>query len=462
MTLFHKILSYRMKFTKLTLALTGVLVISLLQACKKDSSDVDQTNTDTPVTQKDKLLDSAMLYTRDLYLWYNKLPSNINQRSYADPNALMEGVRQYSDEPGFDDPVDRWSFAMTKEEWDNISSGNAADFGLGLIYREENDLRVTYVQKSSPAGKAGIRRGWKVTKINGNTNVSYTNRQFVSQNVYNSSVASFSFEKHDGAIADIPLTISGYQEDPIFLDSIYSIGSRKIGYLVFNSFLGDTAKVFQQFEKIFNRFRQQNVGDVIVDLRYNGGGYVAIQEKLANYLAPSSVNGGIMMKQQYNDKLSQYNKTTNFRKLGGLNLSRIFFIVSNNTASASELLINNLMPYMEVKLVGPSNTHGKPVGYFPYSVYDWYIFPVSFRTANKDGKGNYFNGIPVNNKTADGVDRDWGDVQEASLASAIKYITTGSFRRAGVPGYVENPVVRDANKIFDQHIFKGAIETRPK
>lgn len=445
-----------MKFTTFTLVLTCVAAFGF-QACKKEKAD--EVFTPEPVaSEEDKLKDSSILYAKDLYLWYKTVPDNFNQGSYADPNAIMEAIRKYSDEPGFTNAVDRWSFAMKKSEWDNVSSGIAADFGLRLIYRDENDLRVTNVEKTSPAGKAGIRRGWKVMKINGNSNIAYTNRQFVSDKVYNSSNTSFTFEKGDGTVAEVSLVAAGYQEDPNFLDSVYTVGSKKVGYMVFNSFLGDTSKVYQQFERIFDRFAQQNVGDVIVDLRYNGGGYVTMQEKLANYLAPASANGGVMMTQQYNDKLSQYNETTRFRKLGSLNLSRIFFIVSSNTASASELLINNLKPYMDVKLVGPSNTHGKPVGYFPYPVGDWYIFPVSFRTVNKNGQGNYFNGIEVAHQTADGVDKDWGSVEEASLASALKYIGSGSFRRADAETYTENPVVKEANKVFDARIFKGSID----
>src|SRR5690606_18111219 len=135
-------------------------------------------------------------------------------------------------------------------------------------------------------------------------------------------------------------------------------------------------------------------------------------------------------KQQYNDKYARWNSTDNFSKLGSLNLNRIFFIVSSSTASASELVINNLKPYMEVVLVGPSNTYGKPVGYFTIPVGSNYIFPVSFRTTNKNGEGSYFNGLQLNHKVADGLDKDWGDLDEASLASAIRYITTGAFRNS--------------------------------
>jgi C-terminal processing protease CtpA/Prc len=373
----------------------------------------------------------------------------------------MTGIRQYSTEAGFSQPVDRWSFAIKQTEWDNISSGIAGDFGLNIFFMAPGDLRVKSVEKESPAGKAGIRRGWRITKVAGSTDITSSNADFLVAKIYNSSNTSFTFQKPDNTTIDISLTSATYLENPIFIDTIYSISNKKIGYLSYNSFLGDTAKIYSEFQRIFNRFASQNVNDVVIDLRYNGGGYVTVQSKLANYLVNASANGGIMMKQQYNDKYTQYNESSFFKKIGNLNLNRVFFIVSNNTASASELLINNLKPYMDVKLVGPGKTYGKPVGYFNIPVgNEWYIFPVSFRTTNKNGEGSYFNGLPLDVQVADGLDKDWGDLNELALAATVKYITTGSARLATDAPYVENIEVKNANDILAQPSFKGTVDPR--
>ena len=141
-----------------------------------------------------------------------------------------------------------------------------------------------------------------------------------------------------------------------------------------------------------------------------------------------------------------------------MNLSRVFFIVTANTASASELLINNLRPYLDVKLVGPTATDGKPVGFFPVPVGDWYVFPVSFRSTNASGTGNYFNGFTPNSIVGDGLDKDWGNTSESCLASAIKYITTGAFRTAGqAQDYVPDPVISAGNSTLDVRNFKGMV-----
>ncbi len=354
-----------MKLTRSNLMLLCLVALSALPACKKEniSSNLTPVPTpSTPVSVSDKLKDTSLAYARDIYLWYNQIPANFDAKSYADLNKLMTGLRQYSSEPGFSQPVDRWSFAIEQTEWDNISSGIAGDFGIGVFFMAPGDLRIKYVEKESPAAKAGVRRGWRITKLAGSTDITSANSDFLVAKIYNSASTGFTFQKPDNSTADITLTSATYQENPIFLDSVYTVNAKKIGYLSYNSFLGDTAKIYSEFQRIFNRFASQNVNEVVVDLRYNGGGYVTVQTKLANYLVNASANGALMMKQQYNDKYPQYNQTTNFKKLGALNLNRVFFIVSNNTASASELLINNLKPYMDVKLIGPSKTYGKPVG----------------------------------------------------------------------------------------------------
>lgn len=459
------------------LAAVLVIALSILASCKKTQDVVTSPNPAPPpspvvvTTDPEKIKDSALLYSKDLYLWHSQIPSTFDARSFADPEAIMKAIRQYSIEPGFTSAVDRWSFAMKKTEWENMSGGIGAafssageiagDFGLGVFFVAEGDLRVKSVERESPAGKAGIRRSWRITKINGNTNINTSNSSFIIDNIYESAQTTFSFVKPDGSTADITLNAAHYKEHPVYLDSVYTINSKKIGYLVFNSFLGDTVEINSEFNRVFNRFASQNVSDVVIDLRYNGGGYVSVQERLANYLVSSSANNNIMMKEQYNEKHSGYNRTSYFKKLGSLNLARVFIIVSNASASASELLINNLKPYMDVKLIGPGNTHGKPVGYFPVPVGDWYVFPVSFRTTNKNGEGNYFSGFPVNSKVNDGLTKDWGDVTESCLASAVKYISGGSFRTAEGEIFQEQlPQVKASNVKLDAPYFKGIIETR--
>jgi hypothetical protein len=297
--------------------------------------------------------------------------------------------------------------------------------------------------------------------VDGSTDINTDNTDFLAQKIYASTSTAFTFEKPDGSDVDITLQAATYQENPIYLDTVYDAGAKKAGYLVFNSFLGDTAVVKDKFQQIFQEFVDKGVTDMIVDLRYNGGGYVDLQATLADYLVKSAADGSVMMNEEFNNNYTALNTTTKFRKLGPLNINNIFFIVSENTASASELLINNLKPYMNVKLVGPEATYGKPVGFFPIGVGDWYVFPVSFRSTNGMGSGNYFDGIAVDNVAEDGLDKDWGDTNESALASVLHFVSTGSFALRPVsPGL--NSTLETFKSLANSKLnkrFIGAIET---
>jgi C-terminal processing protease CtpA/Prc len=379
----------------------------------------------------------------------------------------MEAIRAYSIEPGFSSPVDRWSFAMKKTDWDNESKGIimsnnntnvTGDFGMTVYFRAEGDLRVRLVERASPAGQAGIHRSWRVTKINGSSSLTTANSTFIINAVYKSSSTAFTFVKPDGSNVDITLNAGTYQTQPVYLDTIYHYSNKTIGYMVFNSFLGDTAEISNEFQRVISTFTSANVSDVVIDLRYNGGGYVSVQEHLADLLVSASANNNLMFKEEFNDKNTQLNSVINFHKAGALNLDHIYFIVSNSTASASELLINNLKPYMDVRLVGPSDTYGKPVGFYPIPVGDWYIFPISFRSTNKNGVGGYFDGLQVNSKIADGLDKDWGNVTESCLANVIKRVTTGSFSGRSATVFTDLPdEVKNSNYKLDEPLFKGSI-----
>ncbi len=447
-----------------------------LVSCKKDIKEDLATNltppppvvtdTSTGTGNAPNLNNVAFQKTQDWYLWNTQLPATFNGAGYADQAAVMTAIRQYSVETGFANPVDKWSFAMKKTEWDQISGGmssvssssNAAgDFGITVFFRAEGDLRVRLTEPNSPAGAQRIRRGWRITKINGNSNISTTNSQFIIDNIYKASASTVTFLKPDGSSVDIQLQAAHYAEKPVYLDTVINSASGNIGYLVYSSFLGNMNQTSAEFARVFNKFSAAGVTNLIVDLRYNGGGYVALQEQLANYIINSSGTGNIMMRQIYNNNHIAENSTTYFNKLGNVQLSKVYFIVGRGTASASELLINNLKPYMDVRLIGNSNTHGKPVGYFPITNGDWYVFPVSFKTVNKNGEGNYYGGFAPNALVADGLDKDWGDPEEASLASAIRNINGGNYRGNTEPIYNESPMVDAGNDALEKTMLKVTI-----
>lgn len=455
-----------MKLKVFPLLLLTVLVG--ITACKKNKGT--EPEPEPPTSRADLEKDTTILYTRDIYLWYTQIPSDFKARSYESPVEIMTAIRAYSKEPGYNRNVDAWSFAIDRATWDNTSSGISGDMGIEVFFNNSTDLRVKMVDEKSPAGLKGVKRGWRITAINGNSSIINTTEagiNFILQNLYYSNAATVTFLKPDGTEETISLNAAQYQSNPIVLDSIYETAGLKVGYLSFQSFLGDTGQIFNEFRRVFDNFSVNNVEEVIIDLRYNGGGYISIQDELANYLVPSSKNNTVMMKQEYNNKYSDFNSTTLFSKTGNLNLSRVFFIVTENTASASELLINNLDPHMDVKIIGRNPSYGKPVGYFPIEVGDWYIFPISFRSTNSTGSGNYFDGFIPDYMAADDVTRNWGDIEEASLAEALKQIgilnpaSVELAGRAAIPTAIEvDPAVDRANRKFTKDDFRGMVDTR--
>jgi len=446
-----------------------IFFMGIFISCKKNKDNQGTTPPTDSTTLAAKARDSALIDAKDFYLWYNDIPSTFNAQSYADPGAIMTAIRTYSNEPGYTSPVDKWSFGVLKTDWNQLSGGIGStdnvsvdgDFGFSVFFRVDGDLRVKLVERLSPAGIAGVQRGWRVTKINGSTNINIANADYIVNSVFYSASSTFTFLKPDGTSVDMTLNATTYPQQTVYLDSVYHLGGKTIGYMVMNSFLGDTAQINSDLQNVMNNFSTKNVTDIVVDLRYNGGGYVSLQQKLADYLAPTSANDQLMMKETFNDKHQNYNTSLYFSKAGPLNPNHILFIVSQSTASASELLINNLKPYMTVKLVGPTNTDGKPVGFFPISAGDWYVFPVSFRSTNSANSGSYFNGFTPDAIVADGLDKDWGDTSESCLAKAIKYITTGTFILQGAQQiFKEDAAVSAANSILDKASFKGMIDAR--
>lgn len=432
--------------------------------------------------------DSAYYKSLVFYLWSDNLPDYtafsrrgalipndqtvFRPRGFADLEEMMsgaEGIRKYSFENGSTQRLDRFSFAALQKDWENQASGSNTGYGFQRSFVSENDLRVSLVFPSSPMGRAGIKRGWRILKVN-NIDANLANNNAIGTSLGAAASSEFLFELPDGTQKTVTVSRAAYTADFLLHKSIIDAGGTKIGYLVLDSFLGGNngRTTVDALNSAFGEFDAGGVQEMVVDLRYNGGGYVFIAEHLANLLAPAAAKGKTMYSYRRNRAFTDFiqrantdndprNDIQNTIRFGSqpslLNLTKIVFIVAGGTASASELLINNLRPHMDVKLVG-QQTFGKPVG-FPSLLIrmsetdasqNYYVFPVAFQTVNADGRGDYFNGLAVDKMQADDVTRDFGDPQEACLRDALAYIVSGSLptRTAG-PARV-NQAVSQANR----------------
>ena len=482
-------------------------------------------------TRSDLTRDSIFLYAKEVYLWNDALPTYqiFNPRKYtnfSDPVLNFEhelydisqikintstgkpyeysedGTAKYSyvDEISKHNPV---AVIPAKKSAVDLD-GNGYDFGMRLSlegYSDDFRVVVQAVYPGSDAKQKGIERGDWFTVINGVTYGTVYNDAIgraLNDALFESSSLTLQLNKKSGSTQNITLARKSYSSSPVYKDSVYTFNSKKIGYMAYARFSNSTNS-YAEFNRIFSRFSNAAVTDLIIDLRYNGGGYVSTAEYLINSIAPTSLNGSVMFVEHYNsmmqqkkatilakqpildgsDQLQYQNgrivtyadvdfstarQTTRFSKVGSLNgVNSIVFIVSENTASAAELVINSLKPYISnIKLVG-TRTYGKPVGFFPIRIDKYDVYFSMFQTKNSAGQGDYFDGFVPDKMVGDDLTRDFGDLQEKCLKAAYAYLTTGAFPTVTSSVKTAGPkTLSEQGVIFVVREFKGMIENRSK
>ncbi len=505
--------------------------IAVFSACKKDRSPAP------PATRADLTKDSIFLYAKQVYLWNDALPSyeGFSPRSYTASSTELGNfeqelfrISQYKINPLTSQPYEfapaanganagypKYSYisditaqnpvAVLPAQRKSVDlEDNGYDFGFRpSLYGSPSSYKV-YVQAVYPGSDAqskGLSRGDCLTMINGRSVGSDYNAEvdFLNDAIFNSSDITLKVLKLNGSTVNLALSRKSYRSNPIYKDSVYTSGSRKIGYFAYARFSNMTSSQ-PQFDRIFNRFVSSGITDLIVDLRYNGGGYVQTAEYLINSIAPASLSGTTMFVEYYNTLMQQgkatilakqpildandhpiyqngrmltyadesytpANRTTRFAKVGSLeNLQHVVFIVSRSTASSSELVINSLKPHIaDLKIVG-SKSYGKPVGFFPIRIDKYDVYFSLFQTKNSQGQGDYFEGLAPDKQADDDLTHQFGDLAESSLKAAYTYITTGSFpsgTQSVSPGSSSSPkLLSEPGTKFGDAEFRGMIENR--
>ncbi|MCD2423991.1 S41 family peptidase [Niabella pedocola] len=477
-------------------AFIAALFSLVLVACEKDKPT-------RPENKVPSVNDSMYFLFRDQYLWNDVIPDSATFRpnSYAKTEDMFNALISFKKQNGKN--LDKYSFlddGTVAGEIGGVSGG----FGMDVNYNDVNDLRVVAVYPGSPAYQLGIRRTWRITAINGNTNLSYDgggsnpgpNVTRVINGIYYSNSTSLTLQKPDASTVTVTVNAANYNINPVLYSTILNLSGRKVGYIVFNEFIAlNKAQPF--IDPVFDNFISSGITDLVVDLRYNGGGAVETTEYLANLIAPVSVgtNTNLMYSEYFNANLSahQYSNylrtrivpgysyswgdvfdswvtyaASPFKKVKTLNLSNVAFIGSGQTASASELLINVLKPYMTIKMVGDT-TYGKPVGFVGMTIGKFDMYAVSLWSKNKDGAGDYFDGmIPDDANTVAGTNdrfedysKDWGSTDEIYLRRALKIlgvtVPAQLMSRTALKEPANNRKLMIRNPIPDQR-FKGMIE----
>lgn len=453
-------------FKKLSFVILIALSASVsFTSCKKNNDVTPIVNSDEDslkylmynIMQK-SLVDGGRDVTYDLptYYWYSSVPKlDPFSSTYKTANDLLDNMQNYAINPQTGKPFDKYSFLDNGKVSDEIQGGVAGDFGMEVSYASDGTnymLFVLFADKNSPAGLQGVTRGWQITAINGDSNIGYdgqngANVQKVTKAVYQDAKTTFTFKAPDKTVVTKTLSKATYQINPVLFDTVYSNSGQSIGYFVFNTF----SNVFNsngptltksEIDRVFSKFKSANISSLIVDLRYNGGGSPSTAEYLDSAIAPASVAGKLMYKYVYNDKLTAMapqiglDQNIFFNGGGNLNLSNVFFIGGRNTASASELTLNNLKPYMNVKLVGQP-TYGKPVGFFTFSISIFKnkvetfladLYAINFETRNAADKGGYFDGIKPDITATDFINVPWGNTSDDNLLKIFSSLGLGNLQ----------------------------------
>ncbi len=417
-------------------ALALSLVLLFLAACSSGDSVVGPTAPPAACSNDDqKAFVLNALY--DWYLWNDLLPANIDIVDYASPEALVTQVTQTFGPQKADGsgPLDRFS-SVGSLQADQQFFGEGRYEGFGFSWRfEGGDMVFTRVFTASPAGAAGFARGQKVLTLDGRTIAEIEANEGVGAALAGQTVV-FQIENLDTSTFTTTVTKDIVTIDPVPQWRVIDQGGGQpaVGYMELATFISTADP---EFNTVFGDFLSNGVRDVIVDMRYNGGGLVSTAELLGNYLGGRDNDGQVFSNTEFNADRGPANNTTDFFAVQGnsVSLDRLIIIASRGTASASELVTNSLDPYLVdgVYIVG-DNTFGKPVGQIGLEFCEKILRPTSFKLTNAAGFGDYFDGLPVDCAALDDSSIPVGDDLDPNVVAALSYVNGAGCPTASLPG----------------------------
>ena len=426
-------------------------------------TDMDDNPVPTSLEIKDFIWKGMNLY----YLWQADVPNLADDRfanqtqlntflePFNSPTELFNSLRVPS-------PTDRFSVIFSDYTvLEGILSGNTLNNGMdyGLRYKSGSTTDiygwVRYIIPNSDASTKAISRGNIFYAINGTPLTIDNYKTLLANDTYTVDFADY----NSGAITpngqSISLTKTNLAENPILMSTVINQGTHNIGYLMYNGFY---ASYDGQLNTVFGSYVSQNVTDLVLDLRYNSGGSVNTATKLASMIT-GQFSGQLFARQQWNAKAQAYYLAHNpgslenkfVSGLNGLHLNKVYILTTKATASASELVVNCLKPYIDVVQIGDVTT-GKNVG--SITLYDspnfvskaninpnhkYAMQPIVLKIVDKNGFGDYTTGItpttslPENLATL-GV---LGNVDEPLLNVAINQIIASGKMLPQVPSIIE-------------------------
>ena len=349
------------------LAICGLCLLGFLTAC--DEEWIKPTPKPDP-ENKVTLKVNEFIYEglRSEYLWENTINWNaIDFKKEKDPHAFFKRLI-YKD--------DRWTnLTDNAEAWNQSFAGISTTYGFDLRFSyigqtEELVAIVRYVYPGTPADRAGIRRGDLLLKLNGGPITVKNYADFYDKPTIVVNKGILKDKTLTAEPVGVAMTAVEMYQDPILKDTVINKDGHRVGYLCYSDY---TERSTAELIKVFTRFKTAGVTDVVLDLRYNGGGYVSTARALCSILAPEAA---MKKKERFLFKLWNENYMSYWKSKGrndelyetfvdtlgiNMNLNRLYILTGKGTASASELTLTGLTPYMDVVQIGDT-THGKFCG----------------------------------------------------------------------------------------------------
>jgi len=422
------------------IAIWSMLILFISSSCKKDDPEPIEYENGTNEYVNNWIYDNLNLY----YYWTDDLP-----------NKNIEGQNPEDFFYSLLSNQDRFSWIQSNfKELLNSLQGISKEGGYEYILYNDPDRvngvvgQIAYIKENSPAESVNLRRGDLFTHINGSilTVDNYSSLLGELKDTHSLTVKRFDFDSEEFLTeGDVSITPIQFAENPNFMDTVYSRNGKKIAYYVYNFFAvgtdDDSAAYASEMDVIFEKFKSESVDHLVIDLRYNSGGAERATINLASLIGSNVSDQDIFVKRKYNEGLEQafideYGEESLYRtfvnkaaNIGAqLQSPQLTVITSSRTASASELLINGLNPFMDIFIIGDT-TVGKNVGSTSFyeennNENNWGMQPIITKSFNSLNQSDYDLGFYPDIALKDNslVKLQLGDVNERLLKEALVYL----------------------------------------
>lgn len=421
----------------------------LLVSCFEDMDDVIQ-----PCSTLE-IQDFVYKGLNVFYLYKSQVPE-LDDKAFASQTELNGFLSNYATPEDLFNYLlveeDRFSFIINdyqklEASLQGVSLHNGMEFGLVQI-QETGDIfgYVRYVLPQTSAAANGVKRGMIFNGIDGQIFNENNYNGLLSQTTYTINLATLNGSDLTSTGESITLVKEQYAENPVHIQKTFEIDGQKIGYLMYNAF---TSSYDNELNAVFANFKGEGITDLILDLRYNGGGSIETANDLSSMIT-GQFNGQLFIKQVYNENFPDEerlfnNKINSGEMIASLNLNRVYVLTTGSTASASELILSGLMPYIDVVQIGTTTT-GKYQG--SVLIYDssdftkkdinlchrYAMLPLILKSVNSAGFTDYANGIAPDVELQEDFSNlgELGQTDEPLLNAALNEIIPG-FGSGGKP-----------------------------